>query len=82
MREKLDIERARELVNGAFRYEERDGFNALLAELEAARKVVGAAEDASEMLGNLTTDQFRIGGDKPEREALRAALAAYRELTD
>ena len=43
-----------------------------------ARKLLKAAEVALEVLEQLSTEDFERGGDKPAREALRAAIRAAR----
>lgn len=41
----------------------------------AAPELLALAENLLVRLDNLTTQQFSIGGDKPEREALREIIA-------
>lgn len=41
----------------------------------SVRRAIRAAWDLLEKIENMTTDEFSRGGEKAEREALRAALA-------
>ena len=45
-------------------------------DVEAVRRAVRAAEEFLSRVDDLTTDEFRVGRERPERESLRAALAA------